>query len=76
MAYSKTAVDKMIGRDKRIGGREAQRIHALLKGRQSTDEPDGDHGARQQMQVTAGSGGTRNHDFHVHTEGGCKECGK
>lgn len=37
-AYSKDAVDKEIRKDKRIGGKEAKRIHALLKGR--THTPD------------------------------------
>ena len=37
-AYSKDAVDKEIRKDKRIGGMEAKRIHALLKGR--THTPD------------------------------------
>jgi diadenosine tetraphosphatase ApaH/serine/threonine PP2A family protein phosphatase len=36
--YSKDAVDKEIKKDKRIGNREAKRIHALLKGR--THTPD------------------------------------
>jgi hypothetical protein len=36
--YSKTAVDKEIKKDKRIKGKEAKAIHALLKGRQKTDE--------------------------------------
>jgi hypothetical protein len=31
--YSQEAVQKEINKDKRIGGREAKRIHALLKGR-------------------------------------------
>lgn len=39
MTYSKSAVDKEIAKDKRIKGREAKMIHALLKGRQKTDEP-------------------------------------
>lgn len=38
-AYSKSAVDKEIRKDKRIGGREAKAIHRLLKGRQVADEP-------------------------------------
>jgi hypothetical protein len=38
--YSKSAVDKQIKKDKRIGGKEAKMIHALLKGRQKTDEPE------------------------------------
>lgn len=37
--YSKSAVDKAIKQDKRIKGREAKMIHALLKGRQKEDEP-------------------------------------
>lgn len=37
--YSKSAVDKEIRKDKRIGGREAKLIHRLLKGRQQSDEP-------------------------------------
>jgi hypothetical protein len=42
--YSKSAVDAAIKRDKRIKGKEARMIHALLKGRQKSDEPDGDYG--------------------------------
>lgn len=39
-AYSKSAVDKSIkGSKKKIGGKEAKKIHALLKGRQKEDEP-------------------------------------
>lgn len=38
--YSKSAVDKAIkGSRKKIGGKEAKMIHALLKGRQKEDEP-------------------------------------
>lgn len=38
--YSKSAVDKAIkGSKKKIGGKEAKMIHALLKGRQKSDEP-------------------------------------
>lgn len=37
-AYSKDAVDKEIRKDKRIGGKEAKRIHALLKGRIHTPD--------------------------------------
>ena len=38
-SYSKSAVSKEIAKDKRIKPAEARLIHALLKGRQSTDEP-------------------------------------
>lgn len=38
--YSKSAVDKQISKDKRIKGKEAKLIHALLKGRQKSDEPE------------------------------------
>lgn len=38
-AYSKSSVDKEIKKDKRIKGKEAKAIHAILKGRQKTDEP-------------------------------------
>lgn len=39
-AYSKSAVDKAIkGSKKKIKGKEAKKIHALLKGRQKEDEP-------------------------------------
>jgi hypothetical protein len=41
-SYSKTAVDKEIGKDKRIKPREAAAINALLKGRQKSNEPDSD----------------------------------
>lgn len=42
-AYSKSAVDKAIkGSRKKIGGKEAKKIHALLKGRQKEDEPKKD----------------------------------
>jgi hypothetical protein len=38
--YSKSAVDKAIkASKKKIGGKEAKMIHALLKGRQKSDEP-------------------------------------
>lgn len=41
--YSKTAVDKAVQASnragRRIGAREREAIHRLLKGRQSTDEP-------------------------------------
>ena len=37
MNYSKTAVDREIAKDKRIGKREAKLIHSLLKGRTMDD---------------------------------------
>lgn len=51
MSYSKSAVDKEIAKDKRIKGREAKMIHAVLKGRQKTDEP-----ARRVFVVVEGAG--------------------
>jgi len=42
-AYSKSSVDKAIKSSrKKIGGKEAKKIHALLKGRQKEDEPKKD----------------------------------
>lgn len=38
--YSKSAVEAAIKLDKRIKGREARLIHAILKGRQKGDEPE------------------------------------
>ena len=36
--YNAAAVDKEIAKDRRIKGREARMIRALLRGRQATDE--------------------------------------
>lgn len=36
--YNKDAVDQAIKKDKRIKGKEARLIHALLKGRQKEDK--------------------------------------
>lgn len=65
MPYSKSAVDKEIRKDPRIGGAEAKRIHALLRGRQETDEPS-NTGARQTLQgVVPGFGS----EFHTTDKG-------
>ena len=47
MPYSKSAVDAVIRQERRrhrISDREARMIHAILRGRQRSDEPDGKEG--------------------------------